>query len=266
MKIMSKEQHARLLEQVTGAFVGGRGREVIWPKLQKQREAYGRDAISLLVDRAEDLSREVQRRRAARAQTPVEVHSDDVVNLSVEEHSETPKITEQPQQIALSPQYLAGLEALRQELAEGGGENFIDTDLIDRFTGLVEGKVPAPHLDAFNADLKKAKGGTLTHADIAFIGCVHRRSILENRGESPFKRIKESVVKFGFRDRPFDDRQVRYALMILSHAGFTKQVAESVYNHKDKSKSRAGVWELIDDPYWTDAFGDASEESDSAPI
>jgi hypothetical protein len=147
--------------------------------------------------------------------------------------------------------------------------------LVDRDTSLT---VPANHLERFEAALREVmtdndlevfnkalreRSGGLTWAEIALVGCVHRMSVTGNgkhgenfKGTSPFKRMALASVSVLKRESPLDNRQIRYALDILSAMNFTTEVDAAVhtYDADRKAGNKAGVWIINPNPFWDAVF------------
>jgi hypothetical protein len=111
----------------------------------------------------------------------------------------------------------------RRELKEN--DDGVSPDAVKSLEDQIKSLLDPEDLEAFNDDLA-AKGRRLTFTDIAFVAAVHRQSIKENRGDSPFKRFVRLSAK-GLIAKPLDHRQIRYALSILETLGCTRQVGAS---------------------------------------
>lgn len=155
------------------------------------------------------------------------------------------------------------LHAARQTLKEQSfGSHTLTDSMLANAVEQLEDLIPPTELEAYNDDLTAAKSGPLQYRDLAFIAILHYWSVTENgtkheqfKGTSPFDRFKEGTTGFKFRDGPYDHRQIRYALTILEALSLTKEVEKAVHNYKDKSKNRAAVWTILDDPFWNEVFG-----------
>ena len=126
----------------------------------------------------------------------------------------------------------------------------IDRAAVDALERSIRDLLDDEDLEGFNVDLRR-KGRALTYPEIALIGCIHRRSIKENKGESPFKRIKVLAEKSGLlaAGLTIDHRQIRYALNILAALGFTEEIEigkPGVFKDGKWAKGTCGKW------CWTD--------------
>jgi len=135
------------------------------------------------------------------------------------------------------------LECARKELKNN--DDGIDAALVKALEDRIREMLAPEDLESFNRDLA-AKGRRLTYHEIALIGAIHRRSIRENKGASPFTRIQKLAARSGLTDLPLDNRQIRYALAILEALGFTKQYGSATRGTvKDGKyqKGQCGRWD-----------------------
>lgn len=130
-------------------------------------------------------------------------------------------------------------------------------DAVERYLKLM---VPDEAMDDYNDGLKAAKSAAITHRDVAFIAAVHRDSVLNNGqhneaflATSPFRRIAQASIHLKFRSQPFDNRQIRYALSMLSELGFTTET-EAANRSQKKDASHAAKWAVCREEPWESFF------------
>jgi hypothetical protein len=145
----------------------------------------------------------------------------------------------------------------RKKLIENDNTAMITDTLLNRLETRLREEMPEDELEQYNVALR-AKSGSLTYRDIAAIAIIHRESVRHNaNGQCPFSRYTRMSAKCEKIGHTFDNRQVRYALDILSVLDFTAQVAPHAQGHFDKDgkyqKGTAGAWTLIPG-VWDDVF------------
>jgi hypothetical protein len=150
----------------------------------------------------------------------------------------------------------------KKQLVEQDTAVAIPAEQLDRMEAVIRSLMDQDILDDYNEDLKK-KSGTITFRDIAFIGCVHYLSVSSNgqadprhnfSATSPMKRISKASVSFNYRQTPFDNRQIRYALEILSVLNFTREVEAAVYWGPKDKRNRAAKWSVCFDEAFNGVF------------
>ena len=155
----------------------------------------------------------------------------------------------------------ATIDDMIQELVDNDPSNIVREHWLDAMESNLRAILSEKALAKVNAELARHKQGPLTYRDLAWIGVIHRNSVLTNgleeekyRHTSPVSRFHDQATRTGYRDKAFDSRQIRYALTLLVKATFTSCTAAEVYKGKNHPDNRAARWELSEDRIWTDIF------------
>lgn len=135
--------------------------------------------------------------------------------------------------------------------------NLANPERISRVGTAIGRYLTAALLASANAELHRRKVGPITLQDVAFTGIVHWHSVCTHTGTyaatSPMARIAQAAESFGYRDHPFDARQVAMIMKLLTALGITWQVAPPKYT-PGRKESTAGKWALSASKEWEEAF------------
>lgn len=189
----------------------------------------------------------------------LDLHDDNPFHWQKPERPTPPRVTGEapPSSLVPPPINRAKIAAAQQKLKEND-RSIVTTAKLTAAADRLKAALTKEELEGFNKNIRLKSGG-LTYDDLAFVGLIHFESVTYNgqddpdfRNTSPFWRIQEASVEFGYRKRPFDERQVRWALDILASLDITEEVRKA--KRIPGQKGIAGVWSLTTHPYWTDVF------------